>query len=70
MDFPSKDDGLDPERIVETRWLAYRWGFESPRHLETTLKKLGVKPLPIGKGISLVRIRDIWDAFDNGKNNA
>jgi len=64
MEIPQQDNGLDPNRIVETRWLAYRWGYDGPRHLEESLGKLGVKLLTIGKGVTLIRIQDIWDAFD------
>jgi len=65
MDFSQKDDGLDPNRLVETRWLAYRWGFDGTRRLEDALRRLGVPLLPIGKGVTLIRIRDIWDRCDD-----
>lgn len=60
-------EGLDPNKMTETRVLAFRWGFDGTRNLEKTLVKAGITLLPVGKGINLVRNRDIWDAFDHGK---
>jgi len=59
-----KEDGLDPNRLYDTRTLAFIWGYDGPRNLETALKKLGVKLLAVGKGITLVRLQDVWNAFD------
>lgn len=68
-DSPNTDQGLDPNLLVETRWLAYRWGYDGPRNLEERLRKLKIPLIEIGKGVVLVRLRDIWDAFDGKPGN-
>ncbi|KKN36155.1 hypothetical protein LCGC14_0776380 [marine sediment metagenome] len=67
-DLLTNDDGLNPNRLVETRWLAYRWGFDGPRRIEQRLEKLNIRLISMGKGVNLVRIQDIWDRFDEPGN--
>lgn len=68
-DIQTNDDGLNPNRLVETRWLAYRWGFDGTRRLEQRFEKLKIPLVSMGKGVNLVRIQDIWDAFDDKPGN-
>jgi len=54
---PTRDDGLDPARFYELKYLAYRWDITT-KQLEQNLEKLNCRIFDAGKGNKLVRLGD------------
>ena len=57
----SDGEGLDPDRVYELTYLAFRWRYEGgTANLEKNLKRHGAQIVDVGKGTKLVRLKHLW----------
>lgn len=58
----SDGEGLDPDRVYELEYLAFRWRYKGGTdNLEKNLMREGAQIKTVGKGTKLVRLKHLWD---------